>query len=402
MLADLAPKPESSCPESGCVNHGVPISAGKLHYQSFGTTPAGSDRYRCKACARTFTVSTKATLRQRQAHKNRMIFSLLMNKSPMRRICEVADIHPETLYQRIDFFYRQCLAFVSARERRLLEGMTIRRLYLAVDRQDYTVTWSNQDDKRNVVMHAVGSADHATGYVFGMHLDFDPTVDPEEIERDAEARNEMAISYPFRRYARLWLKSDYTDYVRQRRRASKRVKQTGTLTEDVKLAYDALVDRIDVEADITQSLDTKLPSDGMQVHPEYTLYGHFFYLQRLFRGVEKVRFFLDQESGIRAACLAAFCNEIKARTVDAFYVRINKKLTVNERRQAMAESRAEFDQARTNNPGLTDSQVEVLLITERLRHMATIGKWSDRWLLHPFRSMSEPEKAICLFAPVEI
>ena len=27
--------------------------------------------------------------------------------------------------------------------------------------------------------------------------------------------------------------------------------------------------------------------------------------------------------------------------------------------------------------------------------MAAIGKWSDRWLLHPFPSMSEPEKAIC-------
>lgn len=27
--------------------------------------------------------------------------------------------------------------------------------------------------------------------------------------------------------------------------------------------------------------------------------------------------------------------------------------------------------------------------------MSTIGKWSDRWLLHPFPSMSEPEKAIC-------
>lgn len=27
--------------------------------------------------------------------------------------------------------------------------------------------------------------------------------------------------------------------------------------------------------------------------------------------------------------------------------------------------------------------------------MATIGKWSDRWVLHPFPSMSEPDKAAC-------
>ena len=31
----------------------------------------------------------------------------------------------------------------------------------------------------------------------------------------------------------------------------------------------------------------------------------------------------------------------------------------------------------------------------RSRSMSTIGKWSDRWLIHPFPSMSEPEKAIC-------
>lgn len=108
-----------------------------------------------------------------------------------------------------------------------------------------------------------------------------------------------------------------------------------------------------------------------------------------------MRFFLDQESGIRAACLAAFCDEIKARKVDAFYVRINKDLTVNGRRQALAASRKAFEEARGANPGLDDQQVQIELIKERLRHMSNIGRWNDRWLLHPFPSMSEPEKAIC-------
>ena len=43
----------------------------------------------------------------------------------------------------------------------------------------------------------------------------------------------------------------------------------------------------------------------MRIHAEYTLYGHF-YLKRLFGGIGKIRFFLDQDSGMRAACLAAF------------------------------------------------------------------------------------------------
>ncbi len=244
-------------------------------------------------------------------------------------------------------------------------------------------------------MRAVGSADHASGYVFGMHLDFDPSLDHAQIEADAIAQNDHVISYPFRRYARLWLKSDYTDYIRQRRRVVKRTGQARDVTNDVADTYDTLAERLDVEVPLSQTFDTTLPTEGMQVHSEYTLYGHFLYLKRLFGGVEKVRFFLDQEPGIRAACLSAFCDEVKARKVDAFYVRINKDLTVNERRHALTTSRDEFDKAKSQYPGLKDSEVKILLIQARLSHMATIGKWSDRWLLHPFPSMSEPEKAIC-------
>lgn len=91
-----------------------------------------------------------------QPHKNRLIFSLLMNKSPLRRICEVADIGPEGLYGKIELLYRQSLAFAGHREAHMLAGMMLPRLYLA--------------------------ADNATGYVFEMHLNYDPTLDAEEVE----------------------------------------------------------------------------------------------------------------------------------------------------------------------------------------------------------------------------
>lgn len=395
FLADITLPPPPACPDTACSNHTVPITAGTTHYHAIGKTPSGSPRFRCKACKRTFAVAVKAGLRQRESHKNRSIFMLLMNKSPMRRICEVEQINAVTLYQRIDFFCRQCKAFVASREKALLDGMAIPRLYLAIDRQDYVVNWSNQADKRNVVLHAVGSADDETGYVFGMHLDFDPTLDPAAIEKDAAARNDHALSYPFRRYARLWLKADYNDQVRTQRRSLKRASRSGGVAAEVEVAYDEAKDRPDVEVAATQTFDTQLPSKGMQVHSEYSLYGHFFFLKRLLAGAEKIRFFMDQESGIRAACLAAFQQEIKERKADAFYVRINKTLTVNERRRALAKSRAEFDKARKAHPKLKDYEIELLLIKQRLKSMASIGKWSDRWLLHPFPSMSEPEKAIC-------
>jgi len=48
-----------------------------------------------------------------------------------------------------------------------------------------------------------------------------------------------------------------------------------------------------------------------------------------------------------------------------------------------------------NPPDLTDNEIKLMLIKQRMANMAEIGRWKDKWLLHPFPNMSEPEKAIC-------
>jgi len=40
---------------------------------------------------------------------------------------------------------------------------------------------------------AVGSADNRTGYVFGLHLNFDPSLNPDDIERDAIASGDYEV-----------------------------------------------------------------------------------------------------------------------------------------------------------------------------------------------------------------
>jgi len=298
-LKDLEIAPEPSCPDESCANHTVPIGKG---YRSIGLSPSGSRRYRCNLCKKTFSVG-KSTTGHKQPHKNRLIFSLLMNKAPMRRICEVADIGPESVYGKIDFLHRQCLAFAADREKRLLAGMAIPRLYIGVDRQDYVVNWTQNADRRNVMLHAVGSADNATGYVFGMHLNYDAALDSKVVEADALAVGDYQTKAPFRRYARCWLKEDYVAAVRKSLQRKQRRKHA--LQEDIEEVYAEATQRNDVEVSETQDSGKRLPANGMQIHAEYSLYGHFFYLKRLFGGVEKMRFFLDQDSGMRAACLAS-------------------------------------------------------------------------------------------------
>jgi len=378
------------CPDPKCVNHTVAINTEKSAYQSFGKTKSGSPRYRCKECGKSFSVK-RATTGQKQPHKNKMILKLLMNKTPFRRICEVVGISEGSLYPKIDFLHRQCLSFVADRERKLLKGMPIRRLYVSVDQQDYMVNWTKRADKRNTMLSAVGSADNETGYVFGMHLNYDPSLDAGDIEAEALAVGDYGTLFPFRRYARLWLQGDYDDAVNR----SSKLQSASDLNGQIEGEYGEAINRLDVESSERTSATQRLPARGMQIHAEYALYGHFFFLHKLVDGVEKVRFFLDQDSGMRAACLAAFQPEVANRTCDAFYVRINKELTVDEKRRVLGESRKAFRAVQKANPQFSENEVKLMLINERMQNMAEIGKWKDKWLTHPFPNMSEPEKAIC-------
>jgi hypothetical protein len=82
----------------------------------------------------------------------------------------------------------------------------LERLYLSVDRQEHLINWTTRKDKRQTQFQAVGTADNTSSYVFGVHLNYDPSLKPEIIEKDAIQGGDYDLKAPFRRYARLWLK----------------------------------------------------------------------------------------------------------------------------------------------------------------------------------------------------
>ena len=362
----------------GVLGRPVGIEVGRVDHAVAGRRVANDE---CQ-------VSRRSAIRRAVAD-----FALLMNKSPFRRICEVADIDPKTLYGKIDFLHRQCRAFAAGRERRMLEDMSLRRLYLATDRQDDLFNWRRRDDRRNVALQAVGTADNATGYVFGLHLNCDPALDAHAIEKAAVAAGDCQLRPPFRRYARCWLKADYAARVALPHSQSRPTK--ADLQGAIAATHAEAGRREDVEVTETPDASRRRLTQGVQIHAEYTLYGHFFLLRRLFGGIEHLRFCLNQDSGMRAACLTAFQPEIKARTADAFYVRIVKDWSVNQKRSELAASRARFEAAKPAHPGLSDGELQLLLIGTAIAQMAPLGKWHDRWLTHPLPDMSEPQKAVC-------
>ncbi len=388
----LKPLKEPSCPNDACEHHGLGVISHREHFRMVGRTRAGSQRYLCKSCKKTFSVGN-ATTGQKCPDKNELIFKLLVNKSPLRRICEIAEVHPQTVYNKIDFIYEQCKKFAGAQESKFLDGFQAKRLYLSCDQQEHLLNWTNRADKRNVNLSAIATADNISGYVFGMHLNYDPDQDSRQVEAETTQLGEQSFPAAYRQSARLWLNEDYHRSIKHSRNQFKRNDQS--LEDAIDDVYQQAIRRWDIEVSEDQRPDLQLPTQGMQVHSEYTMAGHFMFLKEMLGGVEKLRFFLDQDSGIRAACLSAFTDRIRERTVDAFYVRINKEMTIDMKRQALAKVKEDFSQERSRHPGKSDKEVKLLMIKERLKQMTAHGKWRDRWMSHPFPDMSEPEKAVC-------
>lgn len=389
--ARMRPKlSEPCCPHEDCHQHGLGVSAGKPFYSSFGKTAIGSPRYKCMACSRTFSAAAKSTSRQRETHKNKLIFELLVNKMPLRRIAEVADVSPQTVYDKIDFIHRQCLAFAADREAKLAD-LPIRRLYIGVDKQDYAINWTRREDKHNVVLSAATFVDNETGYTFGSWLNYDPSVDAAAVDSWAVKGFDADWPAAFRKNARLWTALDYARSVEA---SDKKRFAAGSLEAEIKARYARAEKRADIEAGDGPHEDDQLPDRGMQVHTEYLLYGAFLRMREMLASCEKVRFFLDQDSGMRAACLGAWADRVKDRSCDAFYVSIAKSRTVDQKRKLVRDARAEVKKA-MDALGCDRREAILHVLSHRIAMAQTLGKWNDRWVFHPNATMSEPEKALC-------
>lgn len=398
----LLTAPPVCCPTPLCPNHVVPVTTTTAYYR-FGQTNAGTPRYQCRLCKKTVAVGGKALKKQRITHQNKTILLALTNKMPLRRIAKITGINAVTLYSKIDFIHRQCLAFSASREAELKQ-LTIPRLYVSVDRQTYFLNWGEDSDRRNIELSAVGSADNDSGYIFGMHVNFDATLDPEAVIIDAAVSGDERLPHPYRSYARLWLPADYTEALafsitEKDRRAAKSAKGpvSRAIAATVEDRYDAADIRDDVEISEMKDENQKLPdSKGLQIHEEYTLYGHFQFLKQMLPTVGKVRFFLDQDSGIRAACFGAFHKDIQDRRVDAFFVRTAKDLTIDQKRSLVGRANAEFRAAQKAGPlVISEYRVKIAMMKAEIAKAVPLGKWRDQWCAHPLPNMSEPSKAMC-------
>lgn len=313
-----------------------------------------------------------------------MVYRLLINKMPMRRICETAGIGTQTLYTKLEFIAERARAFVREHESLLLAGKELPPLLLSSDRQDYLLNWGTSADRRNIRLHGVGTADNRSSYVFGMHLDYDNRLDPGDVEMAAIECDDYNVLQPFRRFARLWLKRDWNapDVMQRRRHNSAKRRGIAASELDAEAIGFAWGDD-----------DSKLPGRGMKVRDDYSIFGHMHLVARLSSGSAHIALYMDRDPSLRAAAHAAFQKRIETGSVDTFLVRINKEMTIDMKALAVAQARqrtARFAKER----GVATSQAGRLQLQEAIARRGYIARWQDRWLDHPVPDQGEPEKQL--------
>lgn len=384
------------CRNEACALSTAAPSPGNVTH--FGANAHGTPRFKCISCKKAFSFGGSSTKRQRRSHSNRDILVHLMNAMPLRRIIKVLGISPSQLYDRIDFLYEQAQMFAGERERTLLKRDDLGTRYLSVDRQKLVVNWHSKRVRKNTLLLSIATADQATGYVFGVNVNFDSSLDAEEVENDMQRYGDQVLPRAFRRYARVWLPADWN--AAAERAAPRSTSNRKPLESVIEETYDAALGRPDIEDGEGPASSSRAPLKGMLLHEQVVMYAHIQLVSRLLTRAKKIRFFTDQESGIRAAILAAVPQRVTSRTADAFYVRVLKELTVDKKRALVGASKRRLARLAAEHE-ISLEEAELLAAEEELAGMVTIGKWGDRWFKHPISDMREPEKSVCWLTDVD-
>lgn len=395
-----------TCPNDDCELFNRAGEEHSRRHTRFGTNAHGTPRFKCGACAKVFAFGGRSTKRQRKTYPNIAIFEHLMNTMPMRRIIKVLKISPAILYNRIDFLHAQAQAFAGERERLLVEREDLGKRYLSVDRQKLIVNWSDRGNRKNTVLLSMATADQTTGYLFAANVNFDPEMDSADTEQEMVRFGDHHLAKPFRRFARVWLPQDFDRAAERVRTRGARKSRTadatkaGMLLASVEDTYDAALEREDVEDGDGPSPNARVPAKGMLLHEQVVMAAHIQLVSRLLHRAQKLRFFIDQESGLRAAILASVPGRIIKRTADAFYVKVMKEFTVGEKLGKVGRSVQRLRKV-MKEAGVDKEGAQLKLALEEIERLTTIGKWGDRWFSHPVADMREPEKLVCWLTDID-
>lgn len=388
-LEPLATPPASGCPKADCTNAEASPDLHPERYRRYGTR-GQRQRFQCGDCGSVFTPGAwRGAPRQPWLFEEYQAVERLLQHSPMRRILQGTGLNTSRLYRLMRRSGQAIRDWMQAGDQRAGQAASTRPLTLCVDRQMYTVNWSDRSDRRKVMLHAIATADQRSGYVFAMDVNYDPAVDPAGLAAQAAANGDAGRPLPYRQgdAARCWLPEE------RNRRMEGGVDVGATTGATAERRYRRTSSRADVE---TPEVAGRAPAKGALVREDVSVYAHFLRVRERLGDPPQVSLCFEQESAMRAACLFAWEDRVRAEACEAYYIRIAKGHTVSEK-QAIGAATQERLNALQASRGCDEAEARRILVRHALNAtpMQTRGPWEDRWLRHPCPTPFEPDKEVC-------
>jgi hypothetical protein len=165
------------------------------------------------------------------------------------------------------------------------------------------------------------------------------------------------------------------------------------LSAAIDAMYAQVLARDDIEAD-NPSPHIRTPAKGMLLHEQVVMFAHMQFVCRMLNKAKRLVCFMDQDSGLRGAFMAAMGERVKKGTAEGFYVN-HTDLPIDAKHAAIAKSKKLLNEVMAENPGMSEYQAAMELGRQRLKYVTKHGAWDDYWFTHPLADPREPEKQIC-------
>ena len=383
---------KDGCPNPSCGQCGASPAVHPQGYVRCGKTSAGTQRLKCKACGRRFTPDARVSGPPRQAllYEEYQALRLCVEHIPFRKILGSTGLNAGRFYPLLHRAADAARVFQRRGDARAASRAPggNGRIRLAADRQVYSVNWSDRGDRRKVMVHGIATADLDTDYVFAMDANYDPGIDAESLAREAQANGDAERPPCERRSeaARVWLPWE------RNLRMEGAADVGATTGADALRRYRRAAARADVEMPEAAG---RAPTRGALVREDIAVYAHFLRVRRMLGdSIRRATLYFEQESAMRAACMEAWGEDIRAGRCEAYYVRIAKDRTAKEKREIGAASRKRVEAVMASE-GCSALEARRRLVRDALARAETRGPWRDRWLRHPCPSAFEPSKEVC-------
>ncbi|MDF2672543.1 MAG: hypothetical protein K0R09_808 [Clostridiales bacterium] len=365
-------------------------------FRKRGKSSSKSIKWQCKSCGK---ITNVLPLREENFgyHQKRndiipLFAKLLLNRTPVKRSCEILQVTPTTYYNKLEWLYKKCLEFLDSHERKAFKNHTFERIWLNTDKMIYNLNnvrrrgkgGERYDDIEELQFptHILVSGDSHSKYIFRADVAYDWNIAQEEITADTKLLKEDHLHNFSRKNARYRFpfcpqvptkndKQSYEEYLEEYRKFN------------IRNSY----------------------IDGLHVVSSYTAFAHYWLIKNMIK-TNKWRFVSDEDSSLMTPLFRVFAPEIKEGKALHFLCEIEKGKTKKEAYNEYVEARESLKEWK-NTKGLynmSDTKIGIMKLIEKLNchkfhnliesegHSYPV--WANRPLKHPLPSIDEGTRII--------